>query len=461
MNCKSIICFILLFCIKGIFAGPTKSSIGYENPAIFELNVVFRKISHQNPWMTGEPFSRKTKSISLGKGLFFAITLSQQKPIYARFDALDFSSSKLQIESYDPESGFLLLRNPEPDRVPYQVSLEEKKESELCPNGKKRYVQLPFSKTFFRIILLEKKESEEPQFLISNGQFCGILINEGLIPAEYIRFFLNLTGDMRFFPHPGILFDTNPTPSERSYYIPEGVSGILVSEVFPGIGPAYSLFPGDVLIAIGGKTLDKVPDWDKRDRVLDLILRDEKGNLKKPGQSVSFRIYRNRRFLDVNYTLSGYQTKSFLIPEQADNMRPLYYIQGGFFFTELTGSYLKEFGEDYRYKSDKKLLFLLDFYPNKIHPLREKIVILSRVFPMNGNTGYQDWQDLVLQTVNGDRISTLKQLKDKIETSNTKYFAFEFSGGKIAVFSRADLKTMEEELISSYKISKPQNIEEK
>lgn len=432
----------------------------FENPNHIDLNVVFQRVSHQNPWMVGEPFVKKSKAIHLGNGIFFAITLNQQRPVYADFDSADYALAKLSIVSYDPETGFLLLKSLEKERIPVLVSLDAGKEAKFCPKGKTKYIQLPFSQTFLKATLLEKKESEEPNFLISNGILCGLILGDVLVPSEYVRHFAEEPNDKKRFAHPGIQLDISPTPSERAYFLGPYDKGTLVSEVFPGVGPAYSLFPGDCIVAVNGQTIHSVSDWDKRDKLLDLILREKSGALRKTGSMIELTVYRNRRLVKVTYPLSSFQTDAFLIPEQAKGLKPLYFISGGFFFTELTGSYLKEFGEEYRAKSDKKLLYLLDFFQSKAHPIREKIVILSRVFPAEGNSGYHDFQDLILQTVNGERITSLGQLKRKIEQSEGNYLAFEFSGGKVAVFTRSDLKQIQNEIFSLYKISRLSNLDD-
>ncbi len=431
-----------------------------ENANSVDVQVAFQKISHQNPWLVGEPFTKKGKAIHLGKGLFFTVTLAAQKPLFAEIDSFDYSVPKLKVVAYDPETGFTLIQASDTDRLIKQVSIDEKSVNKNCKSGKSRYIQFPFSKTPIRAFLLEKSESEEPNFSFQSSILCGITFKDFLIPTEYIRHFLQGTESTRYFPHPGWLYDVQLTPSEKLYYTKEIGRGVLVTEAFPGIGPAYSLYPGDIVIGINGVILQKIEDWDRYDRVMDLILRDQKGNLKPIGAKTTLTIFRNQQRLEISYNLGAYTTDNFLIPEQAARRNPLYFILGGFFFTELTGSYIKEFGSEYRLKSEKKLLYLTDFYQKKTHPIREKIVILSRVFPLEGNVGYQDFQDLILETVNGVRITSLEQLKAKIEKEEVSSFAFEFSGGKVAIFSRRDLLDLRTELQSVYKIDRIQNLED-
>ncbi|MDF3818505.1 PDZ domain-containing protein [Leptospira sp. 96542] len=446
--CITFICFGF---VLPLFAS------GLENQNSITAKITFQKVSHQNPWLVGEPFNRKTNMIHLGKGLFFAMTLPKQNPVFAEFENLDYSAPKLQIKSYDSESGFILMEMTEIPKGLATVSLDPKKLAKVCPTGKSRYIYLPFSKTPIKVFLLDKKESEEPEFQLKNQILCGIQFSEYLIPAEYVAYFLKHNG--KAFPHPGFSFEVNLSPSEKDYYSREISKPVLVTDVVPGVGPAYNLFPGDLITEINTKSLSNIDDWDRNDRILDLILRRPNGTLRELGETVSIKIHRNFSRQTVVFDLKPYSTFEFLIPDEAKNRKPLYLIAGGFFFTELTDAYLKEFGTEYRVKSEKKLVYLADYYQKKVHPVREKIVILSRVFPLAGNLGYHEFQDLVLEKLNGIRITSLVQLKEMIQKDEKGYFAFEFSGGKFAFYTRKDLLDLEREIQSSYTIERTQNLE--
>ncbi|MCW7479857.1 PDZ domain-containing protein [Leptospira kanakyensis] len=430
----------------------------FEDKRVIESRITFQKTSHQNPWLVGEPFSRKLNLIYVGKGLFFGVTLPKQNPVFAEFESFDYSVPKLGIKSYDEETGFLLLETKEIPKLPKPVALDSKSFNKQCVTGKSRYVFLPFSKTPIKVLLLENKTSEEPNFFFKNQTLCGVTISEYLVPTEYVETFYRTEG--KPFPHPGFVFDVNLTPSEREYYSKTFKNPLLVTEVIPGVGPAYNLFPGDLVTEIGTVSLSKVDDWDRADKVYDLILRKSDGSLRGLGENVQLKLHRNFQSQTVSYDLRAYDSNDFLIPEEAKKRKPLYLIAGGFFFTELTNAYLKEFGSEYRVKSEKKLVYLSDYYQKKVHPVREKIVILSRVFPLEGNLGYQDFQDLVLEKVNGTRITSLGQLKTLLQSEDTTYYAFELSGGKIAFFSRREILDLQQELQLTYKLGRAYNLED-
>lgn len=452
-NFKSIVLILFFVSTSSILLAEE-----FEDKRVIESRVTFQKISHQNPWLVGEPFSRKLNIIHLGKGLFFGVTLSKQNPVYAEFESFDYSVPKLSIKAYDGETGFLLLESTGMQKLPKPVALDLKQTTKHCPSGKSKYVYLPFSKTPIKVFLLDQKKTEESDFFFKNQMLCGITISDFLIPTEYVELFLRSGG--KSFPHPGFLFDVNLTPSEKEYYSKTFPNPLLVTEVVPGVGPAYNLFPGDLVTMINSFSLTKVDEWDRADKIFDFVLRKSDGRLRELGETVQLKLYRNFQNLSVSYDLRAYDSNDFLIPEEAKNRRPLYLIVGGFFFTELSNAYLKEFGTEYRVKSEKKLVYLSDYYQKKVHPVREKIVILSRVFPLEGNLGYQDFQDLVLEKVNGTRISSLSQLKTLLQSEQNSYFAFELSGGKIAFFTKKEILDLQQELQSTYKLGRSYNLEE-
>ncbi|TGK80812.1 PDZ domain-containing protein [Leptospira montravelensis] len=430
----------------------------FEDKRVVESRITFQKTSHQNPWLVGEPFSRKLNLIYVGKGLFFGVTLPKQNPVFAEFESFDYSVPKLGIKSYDEETGFILLETNGISKFPNPVVLDLKSSNKHCPTGKSRYVFLPFSKTPIKVFLLDKKKSEEAEFFFKNQVLCGVTIADFLIPAEYVETFYRTNG--KPFPHPGLVFDVNLTPSEREYYSKNINNPLLVTEVIPGVGPAYNLFPGDLITEINSTPLTKIDDWDRADKVYDFILRKPNGSLRELGETVNLKLHRNFQNQSVSYDLRAYDSNDFLIPEEAKKRKPLYLIVGGFFFTELTNAYLKEFGTEYRVKSEKKLVYLSDYYQKKVHPVREKIVILSRVFPLEGNLGYQEFQDLVLEKVNGTRVTSLSQLKNLLQSEEATYYAFELSGGKIAFFSRKEILDLQQELQSTYKLGRSYNLED-
>ncbi|TGM02299.1 PDZ domain-containing protein [Leptospira jelokensis] len=452
-NFKSIVFVICFLCTFSFLYAEE-----FEDKRVIESRVTFQKISHQNPWLVGEPFTRKLNIIHLGKGLFFGVTLSKQNPVYAEFESFDYSVPKLSIKAYDGETGFLLLESTGMNKLPKPVGLDLKQTAKHCPSGKSKYVYLPFSKTPIKVFLLDQKKTEESDFFFKNQLLCGITISDFLIPTDYVELFFRSGG--KSFPHPGFLFDVNLTPSEKEYYSRTFPNPLLVTEVVPGVGPAYNLFPGDLVTMINSFSLTKVDDWDRADKIFDLVLRNSDGRLRELGETVQLKLNRNFQNLSVSYDLRAYDSNDFLIPEEAKNRRPLYLIVGGFFFTELSNAYLKEFGSEYRVKSEKKLVYLSDYYQKKVHPVREKIVILSRVFPLEGNLGYQDFQDLVLEKVNGTRISSLSQLKTLLQSEQNSYFAFEMSGGKIAFFTKREILDLQQELQSTYKLGRSYNLEE-
>lgn len=428
----------------------------YSADYSFELEFLFENKSHQNPWQMNEPIRHRTNAIQISNNRYFALGLAKEIPIQNEVLATSGASIwRLRIIKYDSSTGFSLLESMDSKFNNKGIGFKFPKKNSECKFSEPRYVQLSFSpipiKAFKKNNLLPRTE-----YIIQNNVFCGISIGQYIIPSEYIEFFIN-SKHINPFPHPGFEFESSLNSSERSFYFPNNRKGILVTKVYPGVGPYQSLIPGDAIYAINGVSLDKFSDDVLGDRVLDLILRKNSqiNPIHAPVQ-LSFRRMGQDR--TIRYLLKPYSESQFLVPENHPNKNPPYLITGGLLFTELTGSYLKEFGEDYRNKVDTKLLYLYENFQNYRYPHRERIVILSKVFPHNLNEGYHNFQDLVLESINGRKVRDIYDLKNFIQQSKEEYFVFLFSENKRIILSKTISNRIDFDLIGNFKIKNMDNL---
>lgn len=124
----------------------------------------------------------------------------------------------------------------------------------------------------------------------------------------------------------------------------------------------------------------------------------------------------------------------------------------------MTGSYLKESGDQYRENSDKKLLYLYESFNKKIHPEKNRLVFISRVFPDPANQGFHDFQDQILESVNNKTVRSLPDLKKILNENQDEYIVFRFSGNRIAAFSREQLQSLNSKILSNYNLDKLDNL---
>jgi hypothetical protein len=443
-----ILFFFLSFISRDIFA----------NTNSFDVEIVFKQVSHQNPWLIKEPIRKSGKAVQISKTEFFAITLPNEIPLHGEILWDNKPNFKLAIKKYDQSTGFIILESQNKlSTSPIQIDL--KNLNKICGHNNFQYINFSFSQVPIRAVKINRKvDNGENYIQFSGNRLCGFVMGSYLISSEYIDYFMK-SDILNPIPHPGFEFESVLNSSERSFYFPGNRKGILVSKVFPGIGPNFQLMPGDAIYEINGIPLNKFPDSDLGDSALDAILRS-KGNINKINSSTRIKFLRNGLEKEILYKLNSFSDKEFLVPETHPFGKPPYLITGGLFFTELTASYLKEFGENYRAKSEKKLLYISESFQSKTHPHRQRLVILSRPLLHPNNQGYQSFQDLILDQVNGINVLHLKHLKEIIQQNKREFLAFDFSGGRTIVFRKEELNQINSDILKSYNLNSLDNLGE-
>jgi hypothetical protein len=135
------------------------------------------------------------------------------------------------------------------------------------------------------------------------------------------------------------------------------------------------------------------------------------------------RIWRDGKPMEVDYRLPRFEYTNSLVPFAVHDREPDYVIVGGLIFEPLTDSYLQSWGAEWK----RNAPFRLNYYNNE-EPTKDRpaLVLLSQVLPDRYNIGYQDQKFLVVDKVNGRRVSRLSELqealKDPIEGSHVLEF---------------------------------------
>lgn len=440
-----------IFSFSGIESAPVSNSLTVE--------VLYKKVSHQNPWLIREPIHKTSNGIRISSNKIFTMSIPNEIPLYAELNRSGRINARLKMERYDRSTGFALLKGDENygmNLIPIHGLSSHKK----CNLKRSEYIKLSFSNVPIKAFKLDpnlnNNNNNNESFLFKNNILCGIIIGNYLIPSEYIEHFVQNANNFRL-AHPGFEFESNLNSSERSFYFPKKRKGIVVTRLYPGVGPNNQLLPGDAIYEINGVPLAKFADSEIGDRALDLILRS-KSKIRNIGSVVHIKFTRNGQEGRVSYPLQKFQDSEFLVPEIHPFGTPPYIISGGLFFTELTGAYLKEFGDDYRKNSEKKLLYILESFHSKSHPHRNRVVLLSRVLPDEKNKGYLDFQDLILNSVNGKSVSNLRELKRILKSEQTEFISFEFSGQKTIIFKKDEIPFINQNILRSYKLKSLDNI---
>lgn len=259
------------------------------------------------------------------------------------------------------------------------------------------------------------------EIITSNSHALGILSSqEGrmciAIPATFIQNILEARkqgqyhglGYFHFFwqgaQNPASLARLRLTGAPR---------GVIVNSVpdRPDAGEQV-IRPQDVILTIDGFDLDIQGDYVDPEYG-NLMLENLATRNKWAGDDVKMQIWREGKLTNIVYRLPKYDYSVSLVPSATYDQEPEYLILGGLVFQPLTDSYLQSWGNDWRRRSP----FRLNYYRNDV-PTQDRpaLVLMSQVLPDPYNIGYQDQRCLVVDKINGKRISRLADLREALET---------------------------------------------
>ncbi|PJZ69068.1 peptidase A2 [Leptospira perolatii] len=449
---SSFLFFILLF------------FTGLESAPEFSLLVHYKKYSHQNPFQKGASFQKRLPAVRIDESTIVTLFKPGDIPLFAEIHPDDAVGRKAYFQKVDIETGLALLVFPTESshlkkRFPIIPLDDSSRSSKGCSYYFPSYewASLDFSKAILPLSRNGKKEGFEGgrRFLFGGGKLCGFTDGSWNASSEVLRrLYSSRFTSVSPFPHPGFISDASLTPSEESYYFPRGSLGTVVSEVLPGIGPVHNLFPGDAILEVNG-----VPVGSKDRQALYELILTEHGRPISSGEKITLTLFRDGRKREVSYNLKPYSEDSFLIPERSSKGNPKFLISGGMLFTELTQAYLKEFGDKYKTVGDRKLVYIAESFSRKLHPEKRRIVLLSRIFPDEKNSSYQDFQELILESLNGQTVDSVDGLKSILANSKEEFFVFRFSGNKIAVFTKSELNNLNDRVKAQYSLDQLDNID--
>lgn len=408
-----------------------------------KFDLVFLKYSYSNPWLPPEKYKSVHEGVRISESEVLFLAPSGQTPSHGEFTSNETTSLPLRVLAYDTESGLLLLQNRKlPSSIPITPFADEG-----CNLEKPQYAKLPFTKLILKLFP-SKMKFEEPTPIFSKNQFCGFGISNWILGNSLIRQFYEFRSSFLGFPQIGFEFLERFTLAEQDYYFSKAEQGVVVERVFPSSRLMNQIFPEDVLLSIDGKNLNGQDPFTKRQKVYEWILESPKS------VGVLLKLKRNGNIFSVRYKPFPYLERMNLIPDRKQNKID-YLLAGGMVFQELTSAYLTELGEEFRERSERRLLYFVDYFRDRIHPQRKKIVLMSRVLPVEENMSYANFQDLVLKSANGILIEDLVHF-EKILTNlkQNEPIYLEFLGGKFSVFFKDELSKISARIENEYRLNR-------
>lgn len=295
--------------------------------------------------------------------------------------------------------------------------------------------------------------------VIQDGKVAGVsfqgkpgLENAGFfIPPGIIRHFLEDIEDGTYdgFPDAGISVVPLTNPAYREALgLPQNNVGARVDALFHPFPETHRLVrENDVLLEVSGYEVGSDGTvLYHGNRVNAGVIFDE----IQHGESIALKIWRDREVLDLELPLfvnredrlSGNQYEA-----------PPYMIVGGLVFTELSSNYLGSLGRDWRSKVSPETLYQLVFRSRlSEEAARAKPVVLSKVLKHPSNVDFVVGTQSILTELNGQKISSMEDLKSAIESTEDEFYRFRFLSGAEEALRRTEALAAGEELIQQYNI---------
>ena len=249
------------------------------------------------------------------------------------------------------------------------------------------------------------------------------------IPSSFIQSVLTAQSEgnyrgMGFF---NFFWQQSENPTTLDYLKLNGEKrGVIVTQVPNLPGDNNTLKPKDILLEIDGNTIDTLGDYN--DPVYGPMMLENLATRNHwAGDEIPMKIWRDGKEQEITYKLPKADYDNELIPTALYDVPPEYVMAGGLVFQPMTVPYLMSWGNDWQRRAPVRLIHYKGQPPTEDRP---RLVVLSTVLPDPYNLGYQSYRFLVVDKINGKRISRIDQLTSAFENSDGDYHIVEFEQGE-------------------------------
>lgn len=273
-----------------------------------------------------------------------------------------------------------------------------------------------------------------------------------MVPTPVIKHFLADLTDGRHdgIPEDGILIQSMENESlKKMYRMQRRQTGVLVLNVLPGAPAEGVVKPGDVILSIDGQPVadDGTIEFRSRERTSSAYLVQR----HQIGQKMELEVLRRGRPKKLIVALNRAVGTLDLVARERYDVRPTYFIYGGLIFVPLTQNYLMSWGQDWYNSAPKNLVALYQYGQPDVQG--EEAVILSKVLPAEVNSGYHEFRDLRIVSVNGGQIRNLQELIRAVEQSKKKpIITFQSELGLKIVLDRARVESVKASILQTYSV---------
>lgn len=249
------------------------------------------------------------------------------------------------------------------------------------------------------------------------------------IPSSFIHAVLQAQakGTYRGMGFFNFFWQQSENPTTLDYLKLEGQKrGVIVTQIPNLPGDTNTLKSKDILLEIDGFKIDTLGDYE--DPIYGPMMLENLATRNHwAGDQIPLKIWRDGKEQELIYTLPKADFDNELIPTALYDVPPEYVMAGGLVFQPMTVPYLKSWGNDWQRRAPVRLIHYKGQPPTEDRP---RLVVLSTVLPDPYNLGYQSYRFLVVDKVNGQRISYINQLQAAFDKSDGDFHIVEFEQGE-------------------------------
>ena len=268
----------------------------------------------------------------------------------------------------------------------------------------------------------------EPIF--QNDKLIGITSSKEersatVIPSSFIKQCLDQRKDWKGLGYFAFVWQPAENPATLEYLkLPGEPRGVLIIETPTNV--VTELKVHDVITEIDGFAIDQKGDYiDPQYGPLNLECLSARKHWA--GDDVKIKVWRGDKFHDVKYRLPRVAYTNEVVPDFVFNKEPEYVLLGGLLFQPLTGAYLQSWGAaDWQRRAPFRLSYMAK---KKATPDMPSAVVLSQILPDKFNLGYQDARYLIVESMNGRKVTTLRDIVEARKNPREGFHEVRFQEG--------------------------------
>ena len=427
-----------------------------DHPAEHQLvtvHITYQSWNEYRPWQKNKPGTRSFLGIVVPNHRILVLAHKIEDATLIQVEKFDRPPRHAaRIVHCDPQVDLAILTVDEPgffdDLTPVEIAPNAEGKDYYCAAWKAGQLSLASCRwsraTVFRssvphfgyagiYFITDLKNGGRGEPVYSGSQLIGLVRSQRdnritVVPAELIQAYLHATELPEYpgFGRLGFNYQYNKGKAQAAYYGQKGKpTGIRVNTCLPGGSAEGHLLPEDLLLELDGHAIDALGDYaHPRYGPMDVRLIPTEGHYA--GDILPAKVLRNKQETAIEIPLKNMPPSVSLIPEARPNQPPPYLVAGGFIFRELDVPYLRAWGSEWEENIPSFLRCLYKMDGEALLPGKQRLIILTDVFPDQYNLGYHDMAQNIVKSVNGYPVDSIRKMEEAFQHPENGFHVIEF-----------------------------------